>query len=337
MIKLDFEHKQSAHCESGVTRNLLNYHGLNITEPLVFGIGAGLFFTYLPFLKMGNNPTFSFRVWPGQVFKRTAHELGIQYYFKTFKDQKESMDSLISALDKGYPVGVTTGVFFLPHFPKEYRTNFNGHNMVIFGYENNRFYVSDTVIEKRVEISYDDLMRVRFAQGAMAPKGRMYYPSDVPKEIDLRKPILAGIKKTANNITGVPFPYIGAKGIRKLSKHMRSWETKLGADTAAIYLTALLQLEEEFGTGGAGFRFLYGAFLSEAAEILNKPALKELSGEMGETANKWREFSYFGSKNCKKRAKPEESWDKLAEILLDIAGREEKIFRSLARIAAEKV
>ena len=38
----EFKHLQSAHCENGVTTNLLKTIGVNkLTEPLTFGIGAG--------------------------------------------------------------------------------------------------------------------------------------------------------------------------------------------------------------------------------------------------------------------------------------------------------
>ena len=92
------------------------------------------------------------------------------------------------------------------------------------------------------------------------------------------------------------------------------------------------RMEEEIGTAGAGFRFIYGAFLNEAADIINQPWLKEISLEMGENANRWRDFSYLGSRNCKKRAKPEESYDFLADILLDCAKKEEIIFKKLSKI-----
>ena len=46
-----FEHRQAGHCESGVTSNLLHDMGMEISEPMVLGIGAGLFFAYLPFVK----------------------------------------------------------------------------------------------------------------------------------------------------------------------------------------------------------------------------------------------------------------------------------------------
>ena len=51
-MEINFTHHQSAHCENGVASNLLKNNGLNISEPMVFGIGSGLFFVYLPFIKV---------------------------------------------------------------------------------------------------------------------------------------------------------------------------------------------------------------------------------------------------------------------------------------------
>lgn len=332
MIKLDFPHKQSGHCESGVTRNLLNYHKCPISEPMAFGIGAGLFFSYLPFLKMQHAPTTSFRVWPGQVFDRATRELGVKTRIHHFKSEKESMDKLNEVLEQGYPVGLQVGTFHLPFFPPEYRMHYNMHNMVVYGHDNGTYFVSDTVMEHLVTITYDDLVRVRFAKGAFAPKGRMYYPVYVPENIDIKPSVIKGIRKTANNMVGIPFPLIGVKGIRYLAGRMRNWEKKLGPEKAAYYLGQVLRMEEEIGTAGAGFRYIYGAFLNEAADLLKLEWIREVAFEMGETANKWREFSYLGSRNCKKRGKPEQSYDYLADILIQVADMEEKIFRKLIKI-----
>jgi len=332
MIKLDFEHRQAGHCESGVTSNMLHYHHYEISEPMVFGIGAGLFFSYLPFLKMQHAPTTSFRVWPGMVFERATKELGVKSMVHRFKNPKDSMSKLNEVLDKGFPVGLQVGTFHLPFFPPEYRMHYNMHNLVVYGYDDKTYYISDTLMDRLVEISYDDLVRVRYAKGTFAPSGRMYYPTFVPKEIDLKPAIIRGIRKTANNMVGIPFPLVGAKGIRFLSKSMRKWEKKLGPEKASYYLGQVLRMEEEVGTAGAGFRFIYGAFLDESADVLKQDWLKEVAMEMGENANKWREFSYMGSRNCKKRAKPDQSYDFLADMLLDCADREEKIFRRLTKI-----
>lgn len=332
MIKLNYEHRQAGHCESGVTSNLLNYYGLKVSEPMAFGIGAGLFFSYLPFLKMQHAPVTSFRVWPGMVFKRATSELGIKSGIFTFRNKKESMDKLKNTLDRGIPVGMQVGTFHLPFFPPEYRMHYNMHNMVVYGYDHDTFFVSDTLMEKPVEITYDDLVRVRFAQGTFAPRGMMYYPYDVPETVDIRPAILSGIKKTVHNMVGIPLPLVGVNGIRYLSGKMRTWEKRYGEAKASYYLGQVLRMEEEIGTAGAGFRFIYGAFLAESAEVLNNSFLREMAEEMGENANKWREFSYLGSRNCKKRAKPEESYDMLADMLHACAGREEKIFKKLSRM-----
>jgi hypothetical protein len=242
------------------------------------------------------------------------------------------MDKLNSVLEQGYPVGLQVGTFHLPFFPPEYRMHYNMHNMIVYGHDNGTYFISDTLMENLVEITYDDLLRVRFAKGAFAPQGRMYYPTHVPKDIDIKPAIVKGIRKTANNMVGIPFPIIGVKGIRYLAGRMRKWEQRLGPAKASYYLGQVLRMEEEVGTAGAGFRFIYGAFLEEASVVLNQPWLKELSIEMGENANKWREFSYLGSRNCKKRGKPDQSYDFLADILLEVADREEKIFKKLATI-----
>ncbi|MEI6883181.1 MAG: BtrH N-terminal domain-containing protein [Bacteroidota bacterium] len=332
MSELNFEHRQAGHCESGVTSNLLHYHKLDISEPMAFGIGAGLFFSYLPFLKMQHAPVTSFRVWPGMVFDRATKVLGVQTKIHRFKKPEDSMKKLDEVLEQGLPVGLQVGTFHLTFFPPEYRMHYNMHNMVVYGKKDNNYLISDTLMEHKVEISYEDLMRVRFAKGTFAPNGRMYYPTSVPTSVDLKPGIIKGIHKTAYNMVGVPFPLIGTKGIRYLSKRLRKWPEKLGEEKASYYLGQVLRMEEEIGTAGAGFRFIYGAFLDEAGTLLKQDWIREVSIEMGEAANHWRKFSYLGSRNCKKRAKPEESYDMLADMLLECADREEKIFRKLIKI-----
>ncbi|MBA4395138.1 MAG: peptidase, partial [Desulfobacca sp.] len=47
---INFNHRQAAHCENGTTSNLLRFHHLDLSEAMVFGIGAGLFFAFMPFI-----------------------------------------------------------------------------------------------------------------------------------------------------------------------------------------------------------------------------------------------------------------------------------------------
>src|SRR5690606_18808430 len=51
-----FQHRQSAHCESGVMASLLSHAGLPMSEPMAFGLASGLAFAYLPIVKLGGMP-----------------------------------------------------------------------------------------------------------------------------------------------------------------------------------------------------------------------------------------------------------------------------------------
>ncbi len=126
---INFEHIQSAHCENGVTTNLLNFIGVDrITEPMAFGMGSGLFYIHIPFLKVNNGPAISFRTMPGLIFKRTCNALDIPVVRKSFSSPQKAQEFLDSSLAKGQPVGCQVGVYYLTYFPKEYRFHFNAHN-----------------------------------------------------------------------------------------------------------------------------------------------------------------------------------------------------------------
>src|SRR3978361_1583725 len=109
-MKIEFEHRQAAHCESGVTSNLLrNSSGNKITEPLAFGIGAGLFFVYVPLIKINNGPAIAFRTFPGLIFKRTCEALGIPVIRKKFSSKEQAEAFLMERLNEGTPVGCQVG------------------------------------------------------------------------------------------------------------------------------------------------------------------------------------------------------------------------------------
>ncbi|MBY0424214.1 MAG: BtrH N-terminal domain-containing protein, partial [Cytophagales bacterium] len=105
-MKIDFEHKQSAHCENGVTTNLLHHIGVEqISEPLAFGIGAGIFYIHIPFMMINNGPALAFRSMPGSIFKKTCNSLGIPVVRETFNSREKAQRVLDSCLEKGQPVG----------------------------------------------------------------------------------------------------------------------------------------------------------------------------------------------------------------------------------------
>jgi len=327
--KLDFEHKQSAHCENGVVSNLLQFYGIELSEPMVFGIGSGLFFSHMPFLKVGGIPVTSFRPLPGIIFKRISKRLGITFEKHKYRNPSKAMKALDANLEKNIPTGMLVGVYHLTYFPDPYRFHFNAHNIVAYGKQENNYLISDPIMAQYETLSYDELLRVRYAKGTFAPKGHMYWVKNIPEELDIEGAVIKGIKHVCKHMLTIPVPMFGVKGIRFLSKKLRNYPNKLGARKAAAYTGQIVRAQEEIGTGGAGFRFMYGAFLQEAAAILNKPVLRELSFEISEIGDQWRAFAIISGRIVKNRNKADESYDKAADLLLEIADKEEAFFKKL--------
>ncbi len=328
-INLNFKHKQSAHCENGVISNLLGYYDINISEPMAFGIGSGLFFSHMPFLKVGGIPVTSFRPVPGIIFKRISKRLGIKFSRKKFSKPTRSMEALNENLENGIPTGMLVGVYHLTYFPDPYRFHFNAHNLVVYGRKDNIYLISDPIMENLEVLTYDELLRVRYAKGLFAPKGHMYWLKNIPETIDLKKAIIAGIKHTCKDMLTIPVPMFGVKGIRFLSKKVRKYPKKLGARRAASFAGQIVRAQEEIGTGGAGFRYMYGAFLQEAAVILDNNKLRQLSFDISEIGDLWRDFAVITGRIVKNRNKIDENYDKAADQLLIIADREEAFFKKL--------
>ena len=324
-----FIHFQHAHCESGVTTNLLRHYGISISEPMSFGIGAGLFFGHLPFLKVNGTPGTTFRIWPGAVFKRVATRLGVSMHTQRFSSPQKAMDALDAALDAGHPVGLQCSVYYLPYLPEAFRFHFNAHNLVVYGREGGEYLVSDPVMEVATRINAEDLSKARFAKGTPEPRGFMYYVKSASREPDFSKAIMQGIRQTCFFMLSPPLPWFGYKGIFLLSRLIRKYPQKLTARKAALYLGNIIRMQEEIGTGGAGFRYLYAAFLQESGERMKREELLRFSEELTAIGDTWRNFAYSAARLVKARTSDLVSYDELSNQLHSIGEKEKDFFKRL--------
>jgi hypothetical protein len=326
---IPFQHQSQAHCESGVTSNLLKHYGLPISEPLAFGIGSGIFFGHLPFVKVNGVPGTTYRIYPGQIFKNVCNRLNVTYESVNFKNAAEAMSALNRNIDQQIPTGCQVSVFFLPFLPEVFRFHFNAHNLIVYGHENQQYYISDPVMEHVTEIAYEDLAKARFAKGYPEPKGRMYYIKSVQPSIDLAQAIKKGIKQTCFFMSSPPVPWFGVNAIKFLSKKISQYPSTLDARKATLYLGNIIRMQEEIGTGGAGFRFLYAAFLQEASVITSYKELKVFSERMTAIGDLWRNFAYQTARVCKSRTTDVVGYHDLSALLMTIYEAEKKFFSDL--------
>lgn len=330
-----FEHLQAAHCENGVTTNLLRSVGVSkLTEPLAFGIGSGLFFIYLPFLKINKGPAIAFRTMPGLIFKRTAQSLGIDVVRKTFRSPEKAQQFLDACIENGQPVGCQVGVYFLSYFPKEYRFHFNAHNLIVYGKENDNYLISDPVMETTNVLSTYELQRVRFAKGPLAPNGQVYFPKEAKTVTDdqMRKAIKQGVKRNIRDMLHIPGSFAGVSGIRYTGNKIKKWRDQLGIEKAGLYLAQLVRMQEEIGTGGGGFRYIYGAFLQQAHAYHPSDELLEISKSFTKSGDLWRNAAVQAAGIYKGRITSQQDFNIMGDYLIEIAELEKQAFKALSNI-----
>lgn len=334
-MEKEFKHIQAAHCENGVATSLLRYHGMEfVTEPLVFGIGSGLFYIHIPFLLINGGPAVSYRSMPGWIFSRAAKLLGLSVTRKKFSNEEEAKRFLDQKIKEGLPVGCQVGVFNLPYFPPEYRFHFNAHNLIVYGKDGKDYLVSDPVMENVTRLPEDDMMKVRFAKGPFAPKGHIYFPENI-KEVSpekIRKAVITGIKRNSRDMLHVPGPIAGVSGINYTARHVRKWREKLGAKKAALYLGQIVRMQEEIGTGGGGFRFIYAAFLEQSAVILQEDKLSAVSDDFTKAGDLWRTSAVQMGRIYKGRLDEQKYYEECADMLHQIAAIEKEAFRKLYKM-----
>lgn len=302
---------------------------------MIFGIGSGLLFFYFPWLKVNQAPAISYRTMPGYIFSKVARRLGFRVKRERFSSPEKAQQVLDEKLKTGFPVGLQVGVYHLTYFPDAYRFHFNAHNLVVYGKEGDTYLISDPVMEQPTKLSSQELEKVRFAKGVLSPKGHMYFPTHLPKHISLETAIRKGIKETCQKMLA-PVPIVGVKAIRWVSKDILRWYDKRGVKITNHYLAQMIRMQEEIGTGGGGFRFIYGAFLEEAAEVLKNNALKECSQEITSIGDLWRDFAVEVARLYKNRNQAHRAaYEDLSQRLLTIAQREEAFYKRLKKVISD--
>ncbi len=334
-MELNFKHIQAAHCENGVTTNLLRHAGIHqMTEPLAFGIGAGIFYIHIPFMKINGGPAISFRTMPGQIFGRTCNALGVPVIRKKFSSKADAQKYLDDCLQSGQPAGCQVGVYYLTYFPKEFRFHFNAHNLVVYGKEGDNYLVSDPVMETVTTLNAHDLERVRFAKGALAPNGQIYFPKAAANisETQIKKAIIKGIKHASWFMAETPVPILGVAGIRFTGRRIKAWRESVGERRGGLYLAQLVRMQEEIGTGGGGFRFVYAAFLQQAYNFIPNDTLMEVSKQFTAIGDLWRAAAVQASGIYKGRITTQKDFNDMGDMLLEIAAKERASFKTLYNI-----
>jgi hypothetical protein len=160
----------------------------------------------------------------------------------------------------------------------------------------------------------------------MAPKGRLYHIESSPQVPRWNEILPKAIRKTCRTMLA-PVPFAGVKGIRSLARAVGKLDVTGDAASTRLFLGHMVRMQEEIGTGGAGFRFIYAAFLQEAAQLAALPILAIRADELVAIGDEWREIALATAMMIRGRQPLEPG--RIADMLRAQADREEVFFRAL--------
>ncbi|MGV9453762.1 BtrH N-terminal domain-containing protein [Streptomyces sp. NPDC003635] len=273
------------HCETTALGVLLRHQGLDLSEPMLFGLGSGLSFVYwdsksMPFPFLGG------RVKPFDLTTNLATRLGLDLLVQETTSPRKAWTNVTALIDAGQPVGLQLDSYHLDYFGS--KVHFGGHVVAMYGYDDHYAYLVDTDQQGgAVSTSLTSLAESRAARGPMTAKHRSFSLS-VPN--DLSSPqdqIVPAITACADAFLNPPIANLGYRGIEKAGKLVRTWLRRTDHPQRDLPQAALLM--EKAGTGGALFRNLYRDFLAECAQLLDSSHLRTGHRLYSEAAALWTE------------------------------------------------
>ena len=130
----------------------------------------------------------------------------------------------------------------------------------------------------------------------------------------------------------IPGSFAGVNGIKYTGDKIKKWRDKFGLQKAGLYLAQLVRMQEEIGTGGGGFRYIYAAFLQEAHAYLKKEELLEISKTFTQAGDLWRTAAVQAAGIFKGRLGSQEDFNLMGDYLLEISALERDAFLALKKI-----
>jgi hypothetical protein len=100
-------------------------------------------------------------------------------------------------------------------------------------------------------------------------------------------------------------------------------------EAARLYIGHIVRMQEEIGTGGAGFRFMYASFLQELAAATGYAALEKLAERLVAIGDRWQEFAIACARMIKRRDPLDPP--ALGARLRELAADEQSFFQDLNR------
>ena len=282
-----YVHRPGNHCGSTALRNLLAFHGVELSEEMAFGLGAGACFYYLALEEASPSRWFNGRT--ARLEENFSELTGAALEMRTFEQgDGEAWEAARAEVDRGSPVLLLTDLYYLDHYGNS--AHFPGHAVVLAGYDEEVARLSDTGFEELQTTRLENLARARHSGHPAYPlEGHMF---TVAAEVDreqLEAAIPRAIEQAAREMLEPTWDeFAGLPAVERLAAEAGSWPEV--AEDWQWCARFAYQVIERRGTGGGAFRLMYSRFLEEAGRP-EAPLAAEAAARWTELAEAFRKAS----------------------------------------------
>ncbi|WP_028404466.1 BtrH N-terminal domain-containing protein [Bacillus sp. J13] len=304
------------HCETTAMGNLMQFAGVHLSEPMLFGLGQGLGFIYWDSKGM-DFPFIGGRVKVDQLTANLADMLRLTVNVQETSSVDKAWRNVRGCIERGIPVGLKLDSYYLDYFTS--KVHFAGHYAVLYGMDDEYAYMADTGQQgSLVKTRLTSLAEARNAKGPMSSRNRSFTLEPIEALPPLAPALRQSLTKNAQDYLNPPIRNIGNKGIVKMSKEILKWPSRSSHFEHDLCLTALLM--ERAGTGGALFRNLYRDYLKECADQLADPRIEQAYQLFTEIAPMWVSVSALIDRAG--RTGSHQELQQASKLLLEIADKE---------------
>lgn len=316
-----FVHTPGNHCGSTALRNLLAFHGVEISEETAFGLGAGAGFYYLAMEDASPSRWFNGRT---ARLEETFRELtGAALELRTFaeEDGGEAWEAARSEVDAGKPALLLTDIYYLDHYGNS--AHFPGHAVVLAGYDAERAHLSDTAFEELQTTRLENLARARHSGHPAYPlEGHMFTVGETIDHAQLEAAVPRAIARAASEMLEPPFgPFAGVPALERLADEAGSWPEAV--EDWQWCARFAYQVIERRGTGGGCFRLMYSRFLAEAG--------REEAPLAAAAAARWTELAEAFKAASESEAPRPELWLAVGEGAQQVLEAERRLWTALSQ------
>ena len=255
-----YQHMPGNHCGSTALRNMLAFHGLELSEEMALGLGAGACFYHVVIPDQSPSRFTNGRV--SRLEENFVEITGVPLRLETTDDPEQSWRIARSVVDSGRPVLLLTDLYHLDHYGRS--AHFPGHAVVLAGYDDEVAYLSDTGFEELQTTRLESLALARHESLPVFPlDGHAFHLPPGETLGDPRTAAPRAIERAARQMLEPELgEYEGLPAVRRFAAEVGSWPD--AAEDWQWCARFNYQVIERRGTGGGNFRLMYSRFLEEA-------------------------------------------------------------------------